>query len=130
MLRLQEHVAVKHLRVVKVATESNPADVLRKALRRSKVEQFCAEIGQTEPHHKTVDKKPKEVKKLKFSVEAMEIEPNDAKIRNDPKDAKFALQRSRTSRRVQHCDACILWIEFSKVVESGEWTSCGTRRDH
>ena len=59
MLWLQERA------VVKVATESNPADMLTKALGRSKVEEFCAEIGQTEPHAKTVDKKPKEVKKLK-----------------------------------------------------------------
>ena len=40
------------------------------------------------------------------------------------------MQRSRTSRRMQHCDGCILWIEISKIVESGEWTSCGTRSDH
>ena len=55
----QERVAAKRLRVVKVATESNPAGVLTKALGRSKVEEFCAEIGQTEPHAKTVDKKLK-----------------------------------------------------------------------
>ena len=38
-------------------------------------------------------KKPKEVKKLKkvkFAVGAKEIEQNDAKIKNEPKDAKFA----------------------------------------
>ena len=39
------------------------------------------------------------------AVEAMEIEPKDA-------------QRSRTSRRMQNCDGCILWIDFSKMVES------------
>ena len=91
MLWLQERVAAKHVRVVKVATEPN--DMLTKALGRSKVEEFCAEIRQTEPHAKTVDKKPKEAKKLnkvKFAVEAMEVEPNDAKIKNEPKDAKFA----------------------------------------
>ena len=60
-----------------------------------------AKIGQTELHAKTVDKKPKEVKKLKkveFAVEAMETsdatiknEPNDevAKIKNESKDAKL-----------------------------------------
>ena len=32
------------------------------------------------------------------------------------------LQRSRTSRRMENCDGSILWIEFSKMVESGEWT--------
>ena len=56
MLRLQERVAAKHLRVVKVATESNPADMLTKALGRSKVEEFCTEIGQTDPHERTLDK--------------------------------------------------------------------------
>ena len=30
---------------VKVATESSPADMLTNALGRSKVEEFCAEIG-------------------------------------------------------------------------------------
>ena len=60
-----------------------------------------AKIGQTEPHAKTVDKKPTEVKKLKkvkFAVEAMEtsdattkIEPNDevAEIKNEAKNAKL-----------------------------------------
>ena len=47
MLWLQERVAAKHSRVVKVASESNPADMLTKALGRSKIEEFCAEIGQT-----------------------------------------------------------------------------------
>ena len=76
-----------------MATESNPADMLTKALGRSKVEEIFAEMGQTEPHAKTVDKKPKEVKKLKrvkFAVEAMVNEPDAAKIKNEPKDAKFA----------------------------------------
>ena len=44
----KERVAAKHLRVVEVATESNPAEMLTKALGRTKVEEFCAEIGQTE----------------------------------------------------------------------------------
>ena len=90
MLWLQEHAAAKHLRVEKVATESNLADMLTRALGRSKVEELCAEIGQTEPHAKTVDKKPQEVKKLqkvKFSVEAMET--NDATIKDESKGAKL-----------------------------------------
>ena len=118
MLWQQEHAAANHLRVVTVETESNPADMLTKAFERSKVEEFCAEIGQTEPHAKTVDKKPKEVKKpkkVKFAVEAMEIEPNVAKVKIKSKDAKLRWMQ---------------WIEFSKKVESGEWTNCGTRRDH
>ena len=72
MLRLQECVATKHLRVVKVATESNPADMWTKALGRSKMEELCEEIGQTEPQAKSVDKKPKEAKKpktVKFVVD-------------------------------------------------------------
>ena len=67
---------------------------------------------------KTVDKKPKDVKKLKkvkLAVETMETD-----------DAT----NSRTSRMTQNCDGRILWIEFSKMVESGDWTSCGTRGDH
>ena len=32
----------------------------------------------------------KKLKKVKFAGEGMEIEPNDAKIQNEPKDAKFA----------------------------------------
>ena len=40
MLWLQERVAAKHLRVVKVASESNPADMLTKALGRSKIEEL------------------------------------------------------------------------------------------
>ena len=47
----------KHLRDVTEATESDPADVLTKAPGRSKLVEFCAEIGQTEPQAKTVDKK-------------------------------------------------------------------------
>ena len=62
MLWLQEREAAKHMRVERMATESNPADMLTKALGRSKVEEFCAKIGQTELHANTVDKKPKEVK--------------------------------------------------------------------
>ena len=75
ILWLQERVAAKHLRVVRVAKESNPGDTLATALGRSNFDAFCAETGQTEPHAKTVDKKPKEVKKLKkvkFAVEAMD----------------------------------------------------------
>ena len=67
MLWLQERVAAKHLRVVKVASESNPADMLTKALGRSKIEEFCAEIGQTELCADTMDKESKGVKKTEGS---------------------------------------------------------------
>ena len=65
--------------------------MLTKAFGRSKVEEFCAEIGQTEPHAETVDNKPKEVKKLKkvkFAVEAMET--NDVTVKNELKDSRVA----------------------------------------
>ena len=60
---LQERVAAKHLRVVIVASESNPADMLTKTLGRSKVEEFSAEIGQTELRAETVDRESKGAKK-------------------------------------------------------------------
>ena len=60
---LPERLAAKHLRVVKVASESNPADMLTKVLGRSNIEEFCAEIGQTEPCAETLDKESKGVKK-------------------------------------------------------------------
>ena len=74
MLWLQERIAAKHLRVVKVVTEANPADILTKALGRAKVQQFCDEIGQTAPHAETMDLKSKDVKKskeVKIAAEAM-----------------------------------------------------------
>ena len=87
MLRLQERVAAKHLRVVKVASESNPADMLTKAPERSKVEEFCAVIGQTEPRAETLDKESKGVKKPKKSSLRL-------------KQLKW-MKRSRTSLRMQ-----------------------------
>ena len=77
MLWLQERVAAKHLRVVKLASESNSADMLTKALGRSKIAEFCAEIGQTELCAETLDKESKGVKKtkeVKFAVEAIEMD--------------------------------------------------------
>ena len=77
-------------------TESNPADMLTKALVRSKVDEFCAETGQTEPHAKTVDKKPKEVKKLKtvkFAVETMRT--SDETIKNKFKDSSIATIKNK-----------------------------------
>ena len=107
MLWPQERVAAKHLRDAKVATESIPADMLANALGRSKVEEFCAEIGQTEPHAKTVDKKSKEVKKLKkvkFAVDGWKRMMQ----RSRTSRRMQGMQRSRTSRRMQKCDGCTL----------------------
>ena len=100
MLWLQEREAAKHLRVVKVATESNPADMLTKTLGRSKVEEFCAEIGQTEPRAETVDKEFKGAKKpkeVKIAVETTEMnetvnklrDARIAKIKNESEVEKF-----------------------------------------
>ena len=87
MLWLQERVAAKHLRVVE---SGNGIKSCR---------HLDAKIGQAEPHAKTVDKKPRGVKKLKkveFAVERMETsdatnEPNDevAMIKNESNDATF-----------------------------------------
>ena len=49
LLWLQERVAAKHLRVIKVPTECNPADLLTKALPGPKAQEFCESVGQFEP---------------------------------------------------------------------------------
>ena len=74
MLWLQEREATKHLRVVRVATESNPADMSTKALGRSEVEEFCAEIGQKDPHERTLDTKLKKLREVKFADEMTETD--------------------------------------------------------
>ena len=111
MLWLQERVAAKHLRVVKVASESNPADMLTKALGRSKIEEFCAEIGQTEPCAETLDKESKGVKKtkeVKFAVEAIEM---DETVKNRFKDARIARAKNKLK------DARIAKIKNESKVE-------------
>ena len=111
MLWLQERVAAKHLRVVKVASESNPADMLTKTLGISKVEEFCAEIGQTEPRAETLDKEFIGVKKPKgvnFSVEAIEM---DETVKNKFKDARIARAKNNLK------DARIAKIKNESKVE-------------
>ena len=96
MLWLQERVAAKHLRVVKVASESNPADMLTRTLGRSKIEEFCVEIGQTEPCAETLDKEAKGVKKtkeVKFAVETMET---DETVNTKLKDSRIAKAKNRS----------------------------------
>ena len=83
-------------RAVNVATESNPADMLTKALGRSKVEEFCAEIGRTEPHAKTLDKKPKKLKEVKFAIETMEA--NDGAVVNKFEGFKNFIDHARGCR--------------------------------
>ena len=102
MLWLQGRVAAKHLRVVKVASESNPADMLTKAFGRSKIEEFCAEIGQTEPCTETLDKESKGVKKtkeVKFAVEAIEM---DETVKNRFKGRK----NCKGQEQIQGCKNC------------------------
>ena len=62
--------------------------MLTKTLGRSTVEEFCAEIGQTEPFAETVDKESKGVKnpkEVKFAVETMEVNET---VKNKLKDAR------------------------------------------
>ena len=100
-----------------MATESNPADMLTKAVGRSKVEEICAEIGQTEPHAKTVDKKPKDVKKLKKVKLAEEaVETNDATIKNKSKDARVAEIKNESK------DATLRWDAYYGL-NSAKWSS-------
>ena len=75
--------------------------MLTKTLVRSEVEEFSAEIGQTEPRAKTVDKESEEAKKpkeVKFAVETTEMnetvknklkDARVSKIKNESKDAKL-----------------------------------------
>ena len=62
--------------------------MLTKALGETKVDELCAEIGQTEPHAKTLDKKPKKLKKIKFPDETMEA--NDGAVKNKLMDSRTA----------------------------------------
>ena len=115
MVWLQERVAAKHLRVVKAASELNPADMLTKALGRSKIEEFCAEIGQTEPCAETLDKEFKGVKKtkeVKFAVEAIEM---DETVKNRFKDARIA----RAKKKLK--DARIAKIKNESKAEKLRW---------
>ena len=102
VLWLQDSVAAKHFRFEKVATEPKLADMLTKALGRSKMEEFCEEVGQTELHAKTVDKKPKEAKKpktVKFAADT-----NDETIRNKLKDSRIAKIKTESK------DAKLRWM--------------------
>ena len=104
----------KHSRVVKVASESNPADMLTKALGRSKIEEY-AEIGQTEPCAETLDKESngfKKTKEVKFAVEAIEM---DETVKNRFKDARIARAKNKLK------DARIAKIKNETKVEKLQW---------
>ena len=110
-----EDAAAKHLRVVKVASESNPADMLTKDVGRSKIEEFCAEIGQTEPCAETLDKESKGVKKtkeVKFAVEAIEM---DEMVKNRFKNARIVRAKNMLK------DARIAKIKNESKVEKLQW---------
>ena len=132
MLWLQERVAAKHLRVVKVASEPNPSDMLTKALGRSKVEEFCAEIRQTEPCAETLDKESKGVKKtkeVKFAVEAIEM---DETVKSRFKDARIAKIKNESKVEKITMDAyCgLISANLQKLLEVWKMDTCGTGRDH
>ena len=112
----KKRVAAKHLRVVKVATGSNPADMLTKTLGRWKMEEFCAEIGQTEPRAETEDKEcdgAKKPKEVKFAVETM---GTDETVKNKLKDSRIAkaknkLKDARSAKdKNESKDATLRWM--------------------
>ena len=96
MLWPQERVAAKHSRVVKVATESNPAAMLTKALGRSKMDELCEEIGQklTQKPWTRNPRKPRSPKTVKFAVVT-----NDEMIKNKLNDDDDDTQRSPSNSR-------------------------------
>ena len=103
-----------------------------KTLGKSKVEEFCAEIGQTELRAETVDKESKGAKKpkeVKFAVETMEMHET---VKNKWKDARIA----KIKKRVEVCkitmDAfCgLISTKLQKLSEVWKMDNCGTRRDH
>ena len=98
-----------------MASESNPADMITKALGRSKVEEFCAEIGHTETRAETLDKESKGAKKpqeVKFAVEAIEM---DEMVKNRFKDARIARAKNKLK------DARIAKIKNESKVEELQW---------
>ena len=100
---------------MKVASESNPADMLTKALGRSKTEEFCSEIGPTEPCAETLDKESKGVKKtkeVKFAVGAIEM---DETVKNRCQDARIAGAKNKLK------DARIAKIKNESKVENLQW---------
>ena len=88
---------------------------MTKALGRSKIEEFCAEIGQTEPCAETLDKESKGVKKtkeVKFADEAIEM---DETVKNRFKNARIARAKNKLK------DARIAKIKNVSKVEKFRW---------
>ena len=89
--------------------------MLTKTLGRSTVEEFCAEIGQTEPFAETVDKESKGVKRpkeVKFAVETMEVNET---VKNKLKDARV----SRVKNKLK--DPRIAKIKNESKVAELQW---------
>ena len=78
------------------------------------MEELCEEVGQTEPHAKTVDKKHQEAKKSKTVKTA--VDTNDAMIQNKLQDSRIAmiqnkLKDSRIAKtRNESKDAELRWM--------------------
>ena len=80
-----------------------------------KIEEFCAEIGQTEPCAETLDKEFKGAKKpkeVKFAVEKIEM---DETVKNRFKNAKIARAKNKLK------DARIAKIKNESKVEKLQW---------
>ena len=111
---MQERVAATHLRVVKVASESSFAYMLTEALGRSKIEVFCAEIGQSEPCAEKLDKESKGVKKPRKSSLRLKQLKWMKRSRTGSRTQK--LQGPRTSWRMQDAK-----IKNDSKVEKLQW---------
>ena len=88
---------------------------LTKALGRSKVEEFCVKIGQTEPCAETLDTESEGVKKtkeVKFAIEAIEM---GEMVKNRFKDARIARAKNKLK------DARVAKIKNGSKVEKLQW---------
>ena len=116
MLWLQERVAAKHLRVAKVVSESNPADMLTKALGRSNIREFCAEIGhKLNLAQKHWTRNPKESRKPRKSSLRLRQKEMDATVKNRLKGARIARAKNKLK------DARIAKIKNESKVEKLQW---------
>ena len=109
----QSRVVSKHLRVVKVATESNPADMLTKALGRSRSWRIlCRDWSD------------------RTSCEDGRQEAQESQVCSWSDGNEWCKDQERTDwcrgckdqervGRMQNCDGCTLWIEFSLWNQKG-----------
>ena len=101
------------------------------SLGRSKIEEFCAEIGQTEPCAETLDKESKGVKKTKevmFAIEAIEMEET---VKNRLKDARIAKIKNESKvEKLQWMHTMCGFHILQELLEVWKMDHSGTRRDH